>query len=53
MAQQFSFLDGVLYNVHTDGCLMVAVPESLCYKMFKEAHAGLFSGHLLEAIIII
>jgi len=31
MAQQFSLIDGALYHVQTDGCLMVAVPESLRY----------------------
>ena len=31
MAQQLSLIDGVLYHVQTDGCLMVAVPESLRY----------------------
>jgi len=51
MAQQFSLIDGVLYHVQTDGCLMVAVPESLYYKLFEEAHRGLFSGHLHEAKI--
>ena len=51
MAQQFSLIDGVLYHVQTDGCLMVAVPESLYYKLFEEAHGGVFSGHLREAKI--
>ena len=36
MAQQFSLIDGVLYHVQTDGCLLVAVPESLYYKLFEE-----------------
>ena len=37
MAQQLSLIDGVLYHVQTDGCLMVAVPESLRYY-FLDTH---------------
>ena len=48
---QFSLLDGVLYHVQPDGRLMLAVPEALRYKLFKEAHGGVFSGHLREAKI--
>ncbi len=41
----FFLLDSVLYHVQTDGSLMLAVPEALCYTLFKETH-GVFSGHL-------
>ena len=50
-AEQFSLIDGVLYHVQTGGHLMLVVPEVLRYKLFQEAHEGMFSGHLREAKI--
>jgi len=45
---QYELLDGVSYRVETDKSLKIAVPVSDHERLFNEAHAGEFGGHLRE-----
>ena len=48
---QYALLDGVLYRLEKDNSLRILVPECDCEELFKEAHEGVFGGHLREAKI--
>ena len=48
---QYTFLDGVLYHIQPDHTLRVIPPTGERERLFREAHAGPFSGHLCEAKI--
>ena len=48
---QYALLDGVLYKVEKDNSLRIFVPECDREELFKEAHKGVFGGHLREAKI--
>ena len=49
IGNQFTILDGTLYHTQPDGRLQLAVPTTVRNQLIREAHAGMFSGHLLEA----
>ena len=48
---QYALLDGVLYKLEKDNSLRIFVPECDREELFKEAHKGVFGGHLREAKI--
>ena len=48
---QYTFLDGVLYHIQPDHTLRVIPPTGERERLFREARAGPFSGHLHEAKI--
>ena len=49
--QKFTVLDGILYHIEGDKILRVVVPETDRDRLFNEAHAGTFGGHLRGAKI--
>ena len=48
---QYALLDGALYKLEKDNSLRIFVPECDHEELFKEAHEGVFGGHLREAKI--
>ena len=48
---QFTVIERVLYHLEPDKTLRVVPPASDRRRVFEEAHAGPFSGHLREAKI--
>ena len=48
---QYEVIDDVLYHVEADHTLRVIPPAHLREALFKEAHSGLFGGHLRSAKI--
>ena len=49
--QKFTALDRILYHIEADKTLRVVVPETDRERLFNEAHAGTFGGHLRGAKI--
>ena len=48
---QYSLVDGVLYHLDADKSLKIIPPTVDRETIFREAHQGVFSGHLREAKI--
>ena len=48
---QYALLDGVLYKIEKDNSRRVFVPECDHEELFREAHEGVFGGHLRGAKI--
>ena len=48
---QYSLVDGVLYHLDADKSLKIIPPTVDRETLFREAHQGVFSGHLREAKI--
>ena len=48
---QYALLDGVLYKLEKDNSLRIFVTECDGEELLKEAHEGVFGGHLREAKI--
>lgn len=46
---QYEIVDGVLYHVENDKTLRIVPASGDRRKIFDEAHAGAFGGHLQEA----
>ena len=46
---QYELLEGVLYHVEPDKTLRVILPRDDQKKVFEEAHAGPYGGHLRDA----
>ena len=50
-SQKFTMLDGILYHIEGDKTFRVVVPQADRERLFNEAHAGTFGGHLRGAKI--
>ena len=46
---QYTLMDSILYHVQHDGSLRVIPPASKREELFRQAHGGIYGGHLGDA----
>jgi len=46
---QYTLVDNVLYHVQQDGSLRVIPPAGTREELFRQAHEGVYGGHLGDA----